>query len=131
MNQPAGIPTIDVNEAAARRDGPDNPLVVDVREADEFATVRLEGAALLPMSTFGDRHVELPKDRPLLVMCHVGGRSAAATSYLIRSGWTNVVNVAGRDRCLGACRPASPSRHTRAGRRRPGLSAPGDGAAAG
>ena len=29
MNQPAGIPTIDVQEAAARRDGPDNPIVVD------------------------------------------------------------------------------------------------------
>jgi rhodanese-related sulfurtransferase len=47
------------------------------------------------MSSFGDRHVELPKDRPLLVMCHVGGRSAAATAYLIRSGWTNAINVAG------------------------------------
>ena len=95
MNQPAAIPTIDVQEAAARRNGPDNPLVVDVREPDEFATVRLEGVALLPMSTFGDRHVELPKDRPLLVMCHVGGRSAAATAHLIRSGWSHAVNVAG------------------------------------
>ena len=94
MNQPAAIPTIDVQEAAARRDGPDKPIVVDVREADEFETVRLEGAALLPMSTFADRHTELPKDRPLLVMCHVGGRSAA-TSFLVRSGWTNAINVAG------------------------------------
>jgi rhodanese-related sulfurtransferase len=95
MNQPAGIPTIDVQEAAARRAGPDKAIVVDVRELDEFATVRLEGAALLPMSTFADRHAELPKDRPLLVMCHVGGRSAAATAFLIRSGWTNAINVAG------------------------------------
>jgi rhodanese-related sulfurtransferase len=95
MTQPAPIPTIDVNEAAARRDGTDNPLVVDVREPDEFATVRLEGAALLPMSTFGERHAELPKDRPLLLMCHMGGRSAAATGFLLRNGWTNVVNVAG------------------------------------
>jgi rhodanese-related sulfurtransferase len=95
MNQPAAIPTIDVKEAAARRDGPDNPLVVDVREPEEFATVRLEGAALLPMSTFGERHAELPKDRPLLLMCHIGGRSAAATAYLVRNGWTNATNVAG------------------------------------
>ena len=95
MTQPATIPTIDVQEAAARRDGPDHPIVVDVRELDEFATVRLEGVALLPMSTFADRHTELPKDRPLLIMCHVGGRSAAATGYLLRNGWTDVVNVAG------------------------------------
>ena len=95
MNQPTGIPTIDVQEAAARRCGPDNPLVVDVRELDEFTTVRLEGVALIPMSTFADRHAELPKDRPLLVMCHMGGRSAAATAFLLRSGWKDVVNVAG------------------------------------
>jgi rhodanese-related sulfurtransferase len=95
MNQVGGIPTIDVNEAAARRDGPEDPIVVDVREADEFATVRLEGVALLPMSTFGERHAELPKDRPLLIMCHMGGRSAAAAGFLLRSGWTDVVNVAG------------------------------------
>jgi rhodanese-related sulfurtransferase len=95
MTQPGAIPTIDVAEAAALRDGPERPIVVDVREADEFATVRLEGAALLPMSTFGERHAELPKDRPLLVMCHMGGRSAAATAFLLRNGWTNVVNIAG------------------------------------
>jgi rhodanese-related sulfurtransferase len=95
MNNPGGIPTIDVQEAAARRDGPGHPIVVDVREPHEFATVRLEGAALLPMSSFADRHAELPKDRPLVVMCHLGGRSAAATAYLLRGGWTDVVNVAG------------------------------------
>jgi len=38
---------------------------------------------------------ELPDDRPLLVVCHVGGRSAAVTGYLIRAGRTDVVNVAG------------------------------------
>lgn len=95
MNQPAGIPTIDVKEAAARRGGPDNPLIVDVRNLDEFETVRLEGVALMPMPVFAERHAELPKDRPLLVMCHSGARSAAATAFLIRSGWTDVVNVAG------------------------------------
>jgi rhodanese-related sulfurtransferase len=28
-------------------------------------------------------------------MCHMGGRSAAATGFLLRNGWTNVVNIAG------------------------------------
>ena len=95
MTQPAAIPTIDVAEAARRRSGPDKPLVVDVREPVEFEEVRLDGVALVPMSTFGERHAELPKDRPLLVMCHMGSRSAAATSFLLRNGWTDVVNVAG------------------------------------
>ena len=90
------IPTIDVREAdRRRREEPGRPLVVDVREANEFADVRLEGVALVPMSTFATRFGELPKDRPLLLMCASGSRSAAATAHLIRNGWTDVANVAG------------------------------------
>jgi rhodanese-related sulfurtransferase len=93
---PASIPTIDVREAERRRrDGAPRPLVVDVREVHEFAAVRLDDVALLPMSTFAARFVELPRDRPLLVMCAAGSRSAAATAHLLRNGYTDVVNVAG------------------------------------
>jgi rhodanese-related sulfurtransferase len=94
------IPTIDVREADRRRRGgagtaASAPLVVDVREPNEFAAVRLEGVALVPMSTFATRFEELPRDRPLLIMCAAGSRSAAATAHLIRNGWTDVTNVAG------------------------------------
>jgi rhodanese-related sulfurtransferase len=98
MTQPSGaIPAVDVADAADRLGGADTPkpLLVDVREIDEFRDVRVEGAALVPMSTFAERHAELPKDRPLLVMCAGGTRSAAATGFLLRSGWTDVVNVEG------------------------------------
>jgi rhodanese-related sulfurtransferase len=104
------IPTIDVLEAERRRgapaeaaeagsgaidgDGP-TPLLVDVREPNEFAEVRAEGAVLLPLSTFMLRYRELPKDRPLLMICKVGGRSGQATAFLLANGWTDVVNVAG------------------------------------
>jgi len=90
------IPTIDVREAdRRRREEPGGPLIVDVREQNEFADVRLEGVALVPMSTFATRFEELPRDRPLLLMCAAGSRSAAATAHLIRNGWTDVTNVAG------------------------------------
>ena len=98
MSQPPGaIPAVDVTEAADRlgRDDATKPLLVDVREPWEFDDVRVEGAALVPMSAFAERHAELPKDRPLLVMCAGGTRSAAATGFLLRSGWTDVNNVAG------------------------------------
>ena len=101
MTQPAGtVPGIDVGEAAARLAAPPDgsapaPLVVDVRELSEFQAVRLDGVALVPMSVFQDRYTELPKDRPLLIMCAAGSRSAAATGFLLRSGWTDVVNVEG------------------------------------
>ena len=91
-----GLPSIDVGEAERRlREDPGRPLLVDVREANEFADVRAPGAVLLPMSTFAVRAGELPKDRPIMVVCHLGGRSAAAAGFLLRSGWNDVVNVAG------------------------------------
>jgi rhodanese-related sulfurtransferase len=91
------VPTIDVREADRRRREDDpQPLTVDVREANEFADVRLpEDVVLLPLSAFATRFEELPRDRPLLMMCAGGTRSAAATGHLLRNGYTDVVNVAG------------------------------------
>jgi len=98
MTQPAGtIPAIDVTETASRfeQGGSAGPLLVDVREPDELRAARVAGAIHVPMSSFAERHAELPQDRPLLVMCASGGRSSAATAFLLRNGWTDVVNVAG------------------------------------
>jgi rhodanese-related sulfurtransferase len=93
---PGGIPTIDVLEAERRlREDPDRPLLVDVREANEFASVRAPDAVLLPTSSFTSRVDELPTDRPLMLVCHLGGRSAAVAGFLMRAGRTDVVNVAG------------------------------------
>jgi len=96
-----GIPTITPREAAAATDryapgdAMTRPLIVDVREASEFATQRIEGAVLIPLSQFADRHAELPRDRPLLMQCHSGSRSASATVFLLQRGWTDVRNVEG------------------------------------
>ena len=49
----------------------------------------------MPTSQFMARVADLPTDRPILVVCHTGGRSAAVTGYLVRSGRTDVANVAG------------------------------------
>jgi rhodanese-related sulfurtransferase len=90
------IPSVDVLEADARlRAGDPPPLVVDVREVSEFGAVRIEGAALVPLSQFMVRFSELPRDRPLLVVCAAGSRSLAATAHLLRNGWPDVVNIAG------------------------------------
>ena len=96
MNTPPPIPTIDVQEAERRlREDPAGPILLDVREPNEFAEVRAPGAVLVPTSQFMTRVGELPTDRPLLVVCHLGSRSAAVVGYLTRAGRTDVVNVAG------------------------------------
>ena len=68
----APLPSIGVIEADARRAAGTRgrgPLLLDVRERDEFEDVRVPDAVLLPMSEFAERFAELPRDRPLLVMC--------------------------------------------------------------
>jgi rhodanese-related sulfurtransferase len=95
MHQP-DLPTVDPREAERRlREDPAKPLLLDVREASEFASVRVPGAALVPTSSFLAHVEEIPADRPLLVICHLGSRSAAVTGYLLRNGRTDVTNVAG------------------------------------
>ena len=93
MTRPGGIPSIHVVDAGRRQ--ADDAIIVDVREPNEFAAVRVEGSALYPLSTFAHRFSELPRDRPILVLCQSGSRSLAATAHLLRNGWPEVVNVAG------------------------------------
>jgi rhodanese-related sulfurtransferase len=50
---------------------------------------------LLPLSGFTTRYEELPHDRPLLVMCAVGGRSARATDFLRANGYADATNITG------------------------------------
>jgi rhodanese-related sulfurtransferase len=102
MDPRAPLPTISAEEAHAARaatpvtlDGRDFPILLDVRERHEFAAVRAPGALLFPTSSFLLRYGELPRDRPIHVICHTGSRSAAVTDFLLRSGWTHVYNVAG------------------------------------
>jgi rhodanese-related sulfurtransferase len=91
-----GIPQVDVLYADIRRRDPLRPaMLVDVREPDEVAEVRVAGATQIPFSEIGARFTELPRDVPLLVFCASGSRSAAVTSHLIENGWTDVANVAG------------------------------------
>ncbi|MEO5939757.1 MAG: rhodanese-like domain-containing protein [Candidatus Limnocylindrales bacterium] len=99
MNQ--AVPSITAAEAAAATDpaaAPDpatRPLIIDVRERNEFEQERVGAVVLLPISEFVARHQELPKDRPLLMLCAAGSRSTSATMYLLQNGWSDVRNITG------------------------------------
>jgi rhodanese-related sulfurtransferase len=96
MNRPQAIPQLDPLYADIRRGDPGRPAVMlDVREADEFATVRVEGSLFIPMSQLGARFDEIPRDRPVVVICASGNRSASATGFLLGQGFTDVGSVAG------------------------------------
>jgi rhodanese-related sulfurtransferase len=96
MNDVA-TPSIDPRTAEARlRAGEEPPpILLDVREPSEYVGRRAVGATLAPLSTLGPRIGELPRDRPLFVVCHSGERSGMVTRHLLANGWTDVQNVAG------------------------------------
>ncbi|WP_298725375.1 rhodanese-like domain-containing protein [uncultured Ferrovibrio sp.] len=86
---------IDVTELDAWRKAGRDVAVLDVREDWEVATVALEGAKHIPMRQVPERVAELPKDRPLVVMCHHGGRSRQVTGWLRQNGFPQAINLAG------------------------------------
>ena len=70
---------------------------IQVREPDEFERARIEGSTLIPLGELGDRVGELAdwKDRPIVVHCKSGGRSADACRLLRERGFTDVANLSG------------------------------------
>src|SRR6266536_2947189 len=69
-------------------------ILLDVREDHEWAAGHAPDAVHLPMSRIGERVAELPTDRTIVCVCHVGARSAAVAAALNRAGW-NAVNLTG------------------------------------
>lgn len=96
MTQASPLPSVDVTEADRRlREDPAHPVLLDVREMSEFVDVRAPGAMLVPTSALAARIDDVPTDRPVLVVCRTGVRSAAVTGFLARSGRSDVFNVTG------------------------------------
>jgi rhodanese-related sulfurtransferase len=89
------VPAVSPQEAAARLADGSGALLVDVREPHEFGALRVDGAVLLPISRFGVAFRELPTDRPLLLFCRSGNRSAMATDFLRQHGFPDAHNVTG------------------------------------
>ena len=81
-----------VAEKLARGDDFD---LIDVREAFEWEIARIEGARLVPLSTFPGAIETLDPKREIVVQCKVGGRSARAAEALLAAGFKNVSNLAG------------------------------------
>jgi len=69
--------------------------LLDVREAWEHATARLEGATLICLGDLAARAEEVPRDADVVVYCHHGIRSARAVAMLRQAGWTRVRNLSG------------------------------------
>jgi rhodanese-related sulfurtransferase len=74
-----------------------NAVVVDVREATEYAQGHIADAKHIPLTQLGERLKELTryKDKPVLLHCQGGVRSAKACDLLAKQGFTKLYNLQG------------------------------------
>ena len=91
------IPQLTPGELARWREDAtrEPPVLVDVREPWEFELARIEGSLLVPLGQLPSRVDELPRDRPLVLVCHTGRRSQNAAMFLAQSGFADVQNLSG------------------------------------
>lgn len=69
--------------------------LLDVRTEHEIAAGIIPGAQLLPMDEVEERKREIPTDKPVLVYCAGGGRSASVCEFLSQSGHERLLNLTG------------------------------------
>lgn len=88
---------IDPQAVKQLRDTGESFVLLDVRNPDEYATAKIEGATLIPMGELQARLVELAphRDQRIVVHCHHGGRSLRVTHFLRQQGFSQVQNLTG------------------------------------
>ena len=86
---------ITVRELERMQDAAEQFVLLDVREEDELAKASLPWAKHVPLGQVPERLAEIPKDRPIVVMCHGGFRSNRVAQYLRKNGYGDVANLTG------------------------------------
>ena len=89
--------SISAPELARRLDGPaaERPFVLDVRTEREWNTGHIDGAVHIHGGVLKDQFHQVPRDRPIAVVCGSGYRGSIAASFLKRQGYDDVTNVLG------------------------------------
>jgi rhodanese-related sulfurtransferase len=87
-------PEIGVDELADRLSA-DGVFVLDVREDWEYRRGRVPGAMSLPLGRLVASVGELPRDKPIAVICESGTRSLAGADFLLSQGFEGATSVRG------------------------------------
>ena len=85
---------ITVQELKDKMDNGEDFQLVDVREDFEYETSNI-GGQLIPLGGIVIEAGKISKDKPVVVMCRSGKRSAAAIAQLEQMGYTNLSNLQG------------------------------------
>lgn len=70
-------------------------ILLDVRTPEEYAARSIEGSYFLPLQELPHRMEEIPKDKPIVIHCKSGIRSANACLFLAEHGYSDLTNLTG------------------------------------
>lgn len=90
-----GVARNRANKAQIKKMLQSGTLVIDVRSEQEYSAGHFDGALNIPYDECADRLSELGnnKDRPIVLYCHAGSRSAVAHEILRKNGFIHVINA--------------------------------------
>jgi rhodanese-related sulfurtransferase len=93
----AQVSDIDVKEFKAKFEGKNDVQVLDVRTPNEIAQGKIDGASENNFMgpNFEQNLAKLDKNKPVVVYCASGGRSAKAAAIMEEKGFTVVYNLLG------------------------------------
>ena len=86
---------IDVQTLKRKLDGNDDLMLIDVREDKELEVCKINQAIHIPMGAVPKRLNDIDSNKPVVVMCKSGGRSAQVCQYLNENGYSNIYNLNG------------------------------------
>ncbi len=82
------VPQLTAEELAEKLKFGKRPLVIDVRQPEEFRQGHIDGAKLIPLNTLYKEMKELSKTREIVCVCATGNRSRSAAKILMKAGFT-------------------------------------------
>ena len=89
----AAVKPLSVKDARTLIDKTPNLYILDVRTPDEYKQVRMKNSVLIPVNDLEKRVGEVPKTRPILVICAIGARSKTASDLLVSKGYKEVYHL--------------------------------------
>ena len=84
----------EISPAMANEHIQSGAILIDVRENDEVKQLAFDIANIqnIAYSTFDENYKNIPRDKKLIIACHLGIRSLRAAQFLVVQGW-NIENI--------------------------------------
>lgn len=95
MSEQDGFRTVTPTSAVKLIESRKDLLIIDVRGPDELWQGSIKGSVLMPFTEIAQGRIVPPKDKPILLVCAVGGRSLGLGRAMIEYGWKEIYNLKG------------------------------------